>query len=119
MTAKPDQPGGGIARRDELLEFLYWIEGEAIPGAATFDGIVRFLAQPPEQVQSTLADLVARGDATSDPATSEYRLTEPGRREAARRFAEEFAPLIGQGHGECNDPNCDCHSDPASCSQQP
>lgn len=107
-----DQPGGDLARRDELLELLYWFEGEGFPGAATLDAIARFVAQPVDQVRATLAALVTRDEATHDPATDEYRLTETGRREGARRFADEFASLIGQGHGECNDPNCDCHSNP-------
>jgi hypothetical protein len=44
-------------------------------------------------------------------------LTDTGRHEAARRFAEEFGPMLNQGHGECNDPNCDCHSDPKSAAE--
>jgi len=27
-----------------------------------------------------------------------------------RRFAAEFAPMLSQGHGECSDPGCDCHT---------
>jgi hypothetical protein len=113
-----DQPGDAIARRDELLELLYWIEGEGFRGAASFDAIARFLAHPPESVQRTLDDLVSRGDVIYDPVTREYRLSPSGRTEGARRFAEEFAPMLSQGHGECNDPDCDCHSNhggPAEC----
>ena len=102
--------GDLIARRDELLEFLYWIEGEGFHGAATFESIARFIAKTPDEIRATLDDLVGRGD-VQESANGEYRLSETGRREAARRFAEEFAPLLSQGHGECNDPNCDCHSD--------
>ena len=105
-------PAAAIARRDELLEMLYWIEGEGFRGAATLDAIARFLTHARDEVQQSLLDLAERGDVSHDPATGEYRLTESGRREAARRFAEEFAPMLNQGHGECNDPNCDCHSDP-------
>lgn len=112
-----DDPGGDIARRDELLEFLYWTEGEGFSGTATFDAITRFLAHESGSVQRTLETLVARGDVAHDPAAGEYRLTDSGRREAARRFAAEFAPLLSQGHGECNDPNCDCHSDPRAAAE--
>ena len=105
-------PADDIARRDEVLEMLYWTEGEGFSGAATLEAIARFLTHAPPDVQRTLSDLVERGDATHDASSGEYRLTESGRKEAARRFAEEFAPMLSQGHGECNDPNCDCHSNP-------
>src|SRR5262245_50107348 len=107
-----NDPAREIARRDELLELLYWTEGEGFAGAGTLDTITRFLTHERTEVLRTLDDLAARGDVAQDQATGEYRLTETGRKEAARRFAEEFAPLLNQGHGECNDPNCDCHSDP-------
>src|SRR5262249_33295488 len=110
-----DRPGDDIARRDELLEFLYWIEGEGFRGAATFESIARFLASSPERIRETLDDLVRRGDVRE--TAGEFRLSDTGGREAARRFAEEFAPLIAQGHGECNDPNCDCHADPLSAAE--
>ena len=114
-----DQPGGGIARQDELLELLYWLEGEGFGGNATFGGIVRFLAHTEEEVREALELLVTRGDVVvaEEGGTPEYRLTEVGRREAARRFAEEFAPLLSQGHGECNDPECECHSNPAAAAE--
>lgn len=110
-------PGDEIARRDELLELLYWLEGEGFHGNATLGGIVRFVAHPEAQVRRTLEDLVDRGDVVLQQESAEYRLTEPGRREAARRFAEEFAPLLGQGHGECSDPNCDCHENPGAAAE--
>jgi hypothetical protein len=113
----PDDPGGDIGRRDQLLELLYWIEGEGFPGAARQDALARFLAQPVAVVLSTIVDLVRRGEVTHDTASDEYRLTDAGRREGARRFADEFAPLLSQGHGECNDPNCDCHTNPLGASE--
>lgn len=111
-----NDPGGDaageIARRDEVLEMLYWIEGEGFGGASTLDAIARFLTHDRTAVARTLDDLVARGDTTLTLETGEYRLTGAGRKEAARRFAEEFSPMLSQGHGECSDPNCDCHSSP-------
>ena len=107
-----NEPGGEIARRDEVLEMLYWIEGEGFGGASTLDAIVRFLTHDRAEVSRTLDALVASGDVVCDAVSGEYRLTEVGRKEAARRFAEEFTPMLSQGHGECNDPTCDCHSSP-------
>ncbi len=103
--------GREIAREDELLELLYWFEGEGFGGVATLDGIVRFTSLDEPLVRGTLARLIARADVVVDAARGgEYRLSEPGRRKAARRFAEEFAPMLSQGHGECSDPGCDCHT---------
>jgi hypothetical protein len=109
-------PDRDIARRDEVLELLYWLEGEGIAGSATLAGMARFLTCAEEELARTLDALSSRGDVALDPATAEYRLTPQGRREGARRFAEEFAPLLGRGHGECNDPDCDClHEGPEAC----
>lgn len=106
-----DDPGRDIARQDELLELLYWLEGEGFAGNATLTGLARFLAQEESLVKRTLSTLLDRDYVVAVEA--EFRLTEVGRREAARRFADEFAPLVAQGHGECNDPTCDCHTNPA------
>ena len=101
-------PGRDIERQDELLELLYWLEGEGFAGSATPEGLGRFLAQDGDAVERTLSLLLDRAYVVA--AGAEFRLTEVGRREAARRFADEFAPLLAQGHGECNDPTCDCHT---------
>ena len=104
-------PGNDIAREDELLELLYWFEGEGFGGVASMDGIVRFTGLAESLARRTLDRLTARGDVLMDAGRGgEYRLTDTGRREAARRFAAEFAPMLSQGHGECSDPECDCHS---------
>lgn len=113
-----DEPGGEIARRDEMLELLFWFEGEGLGSSATVPAMTRFLVQPEETVRITLADVVNRGlvvEAAGEPA--EYLLTEIGRQEAGRRFADEFSDLLGQGHGECNDPTCDCHDNPAGAAE--
>lgn len=113
-----DEPGGEIARRDEMLELLFWFEGEGLGSSATVPAMTRFLVQPEETVRLTLADVISRGlvvEAAGEPA--EYLLTEIGRQEAGRRFADEFSELLGQGHGECNDPTCDCHDNPAGAAE--
>ena len=109
-----------IERSDELLELLYWFEGEGFRGAANLESIVRFTALDATLVSRTLRRLVERGDVRleEEESDTQYRLTDSGRIEAARRFAEEFAPMLNKGHGECNDPDCDCHDGgdgPAEC----
>ncbi len=111
--------GREIQRQDEVLELLYWLEGEGFPGAATLDGITRFLADPDHPVADTLTLLATRGDVVFQDTggSGEYKLTDVGRREAGRRFAEEFSSMLSQGHAECNDPNCDCHTNPAGAAE--
>ena len=111
LHSQRQDAGNDIAREDELLELLYWFEGEGFGGVASIEGIIRFTNLSEPLVRRTLNRLEARGDVRLDVSRgAEYRLTESGRREAARRFAAEFAPMLSQGHGECSDPDCDCHS---------
>lgn len=111
-----DERSDPIGRRDEVLELLFWLEGEGISGASTLPGMARFLARPAGEIEQVLAQLQQRGD-IEGAGDAEYRLTETGRREAGRRFAEQFAGMTGQGHGECSDPNCDCHTNPGGAAE--
>jgi len=108
-----ERPGEAIARRDEMLQLLYWLEGEGFAGSANRVAIARFLNWPEPETDAVLSKLVERGDLRlREDGSGEFELTAPGRREAARRFAEEFTPLLAQGHGECSDPDCDCRTSP-------
>ena len=110
-SGRQEEAGSDIAREDELLELLYWFEGEGFGGVASIEGIIRFTNLSDMLVRRTLDRLMSRGDVSLDDRSgAEYRLTDSGRREAARRFAAEFAPMLSQGHGECSDPDCDCHT---------
>lgn len=114
----PEGAGSEIARRDEMLELLFWFEGEGMTSSATIGAMTRFLVHPEETVHETVNHLIDRGLVVQLPGKSgEYRLTDVGRREAGRRFADEFADMLGQGHGECNDPTCDCHDNPAGAAE--
>lgn len=118
LRSTPDDPGRQMDRQDELLELLYWLEGEGFTDRTTLNGLVRFIAWPEAEVRAAMDRLVTRGDvAVIEGVPPEHRLTATGHREAARRFAETFAPLLAQGHGECNDPECDCHTDPAGAAE--
>lgn len=111
-----EAPAADLARRDEMLQLLYWIEGEGFAAAGTSAALARFLTWDLRVVDEVLASLVRRGEVTVNER-GDHRLSEEGRREAARRFADEFAPLINQGHGECHDPDCDCHTDPLAAAE--
>lgn len=113
-----DEPGTGDAdeklrRRDEILQVMFWMRGERLAEEVRPDDVRVFLdpraaGDGLEEVFEGLAEkgLVERTGEES------YRLTEEGVLAGGRRFADEFADLTGQAHGECNDPDCGCHEDP-------
>ncbi len=104
-------PLDDIRWRDELLQVLYWFRGEGLGDAVTPRELVAFLAAEAELIQGHLDRLAADGYVTTmvgEPG--HYRLTDWGVKEGGRRFADEFAGLTGQAHGECNNPNCSCQT---------
>ncbi len=110
-----DDAGHEVARQDEILELMYWLEGEGFAGDATLAGLSRLLAQDEPSITATVGRLVGRGYIVAEE--NRFRLSPTGRVEAARRFADEFSSLLSQGHGECNDPTCDCHTNPAGAAE--
>lgn len=115
--------GEDLRKQDEILQLLFWMRGEGLGEAVRPPDLRVFLAPEDELpdltpvfrrlVEKDLLEVVDR-DSTADPA---FRLTEQGILEGGRRFADEFADIAGQAHGQCDDPECDCHDDPASAVQ--
>jgi hypothetical protein len=96
------------------LQIMFWFRGEGLGESVTPDDLVVFLGTEPDAVRQHLDQLVADGYA--ERSGGRYTLTERGVQEGGRRFADEFAGLTGQAHGECNNPDCSCHTlGPAFC----
>lgn len=81
--------------------------GEGIAHEADARFLARFLDLPEAEIAGALAELhgqklVFRGTG------AQFRLSQEGIREGARRFRDEFADLTRQPHGECM-PGCACH----------
>ncbi len=110
-----------IKRRDELLQVLFWLEGEGFESELDAKGVGRFLAWPTEDIRRGLEELAEDGFANM--AGDHVRLTHAGRQEGGRRFVAEFAPMLSRDThhgGECHDPDCDCHElGPAACTASP
>ena len=102
-----EQPS--IFWQDEILQVMYWMQGEGFGEQVTMSELQKFLDAPLASLAENVRQLVTNGLVTLGSA-EKYRLTEMGLREGGRRFADEFDGLLQQGHYECNDPNCDCHS---------
>ena len=104
-----DRPVPDQRRRDDLLEALFWLQGEGLESRATPTTLAALTGTGDEEaLRPDLRALEASGCIDID-ADGRCALTEDGHREAGRRFAESFADVIGkQGHGLCDD-DCDCH----------
>ena len=95
--------------QDEILQVMYWMRGEGFGGKITVAQLKKFLATTDEILAANLAQLAKNGLVSFDFSDT-YELTETGVKEGGRRFADEFDGMLKQGHYECDDPNCDCHS---------
>ncbi len=104
-------PLDAIRWRDELLQVLYWFRGEGLGESVAPQDLTTFLGADVEVVRRRLECLVEDGYVVAvDDSPARYRLTEWGAKEGGRRFADEFAGLTGQAHGECNNPSCSCQT---------
>lgn len=94
--------------RDEVLEALYWMQGEGIAETVDADGLERFLQGPRDRIAGTLEDLVGTGHV--ERADGGYALTDKGRDVAGRVFHDDFGDIQGFGasHTQCG-PDCWCH----------
>lgn len=111
-------PVGGLKRRDEILQVLFWLQGEGLGPEATMGDLLRFIDDA-GLVQSALTELAEDGYVESradGSAGTRYRLTALGEAEGRRRFLDEFEPYLARhAHGECGSADCDCHRGGAEC----
>jgi hypothetical protein len=95
--------------REEVLQAMFWMRSEGLADAPTSEELARFLAVPHATLRPYLDRFVTehylerRGDG--------YALTPKGAELGKRSFADEFAGLTRQAHGECDD-DCWCHESP-------
>ncbi len=96
-------PGGAVqevARRDEVLELLFWMRGQGFGEAVSPKDLAAFLLYPESEIAATLATLASLGAVERRSGTL-YALTEAGLPEARRRFVDDFREMLAEGHGEC------------------
>ncbi len=102
MNAHP--PDGAavreIARRDEVLELLFWMRGQGFADQLSPRDLAGFLVYPETEIRATLQTLEAQASVEQRPG-GRYALTESGLPEARRRFVDDFREMLAEGHGEC------------------
>lgn len=96
--------------RDEILQLMFWLEGEGFGGEADPELLERFLGVDAPAGLAYLARLVDE-DLLRQTAAGRYELTEHGHQHGARVFSVEFAELTKPGHGECS-ASCWCRQSP-------
>ena len=107
--ASPTTPAHALQRlvnREEVLQICYWYQGEGFGDRYDAAVLRPFLNCDEQAIQAALDDLTERGDLEL-AAAGGYRFTAKGRSEAGRLFADSFAELQKQGHGECDAGCCD------------
>lgn len=104
--------------RDEILQLLFWIQGEGFGQQIEVATLERFLGLDAQASATHLGRLEAEGLLRCDEL-GVCELSERGRSEGARIFSEEFAHLTQAAHGACG-PGCWCRtssSEAAACDE--
>ena len=106
----PTNPLDALFWREEILQVLYWMEGEGLADAVPFGRLLSLLDTKTEKLLLHLrlnieaGYLQAEGEELSE--TSAVRLTPTGKKEAGNIFRNAFEGMQKGGHGECG-PDCE------------
>lgn len=94
--------------KDEILQLLYWMNGEGMGEIVNLDQILPFLNTNPENLKYHLEKLTQEGflDLEEKLEKKYFQLSESGKKEGAKHFAEAFQGMQKAGHGECG-PDCE------------
>lgn len=96
--------------REEILQVLYWMEGEGLADAVPFTRLLSLLDTTNENLLFHLKKNIETGYLkTEDEELSEssaVQLTPTGKKEAGGIFRNAFEGMQKGGHGECG-PDCE------------
>lgn len=98
---------------DEILQVMYWMTGEGLGQEVSAADLQRLLAAEDEVLVENLERMVS-GGLLERVGDDKFALTDTGRQEGGRRFADEFETMLKPGHFECSEPDCDCHNPESS-----
>ncbi len=103
---------GDLKARDEILQVMYWMTGEGLGTEFSAVDLLKFLPGEQSLLSRDLHRMVSGG--LLESRGDKFALTEQGKAEGARRFADEFESMTKPGHFECDEPDCDCHNPEAA-----
>ncbi len=93
--------------RSEILQVMYWLQGEGLGDVVDPPLLERFLGVDAFNGVTYLDRLVEEGYLTCEGDW--YSLSDTGLAEGATEFAMAFSDLTRPAHGECSD-DCWCHA---------
>ena len=96
--------------KEEILQVLYWMDGEELAAEVPFDQLVVLLNTTPENLMEHIlkteeAGLIERKTAELNK-TDTIALTAAGKKAAGLIFRNAFDGMQKAGHGECG-PDCE------------
>ena len=96
--------------KDEILQVLYWMEGEGFGSWVSITQLQAFLTTNSDNLLYHLKRLSLEDylemEGESNEETIKISLSSIGKKEAGRYFSEAFEGLQKGGHGECG-PDCE------------
>ncbi len=96
--------------REEILQVLYWMEGEGLADSVPFSRLLSLLDTTKETLLLHLEKNISAGYLQSSEEkiseNSSMQLTPSGKKEAGGIFRNAFEGMQKGGHGECG-PDCE------------
>lgn len=96
--------------KEEILQVMYWMDGEGLGSKISVRQILNFINTSSENLLFHINKLLDQGlieaEQTSITLNGLVTLSQIGKTEAGKHFAEAFQGLQKAGHGECG-PDCD------------
>ena len=101
--------------REEILQVLYWMDGEGLAQSVPFSRLLVLLNTSVENLLFHLQKNIEAGYLSTEDneltEKSSVQLTDAGKKEAGSIFRNAFEGMQNAGHGECG-PDCEfCYQD--------
>lgn len=94
--------------KEEILQVLYWMKGEGMGSEVGLAQLLPFLNTTEDNLRFHLDKICSERllESFQQEGVTYFRLSDSGKKEASRQFAEAFRGMQKPGHGECG-PDCE------------